>query len=102
MDAHERLDDALKRWDSLWSQKFKSSWLKDGDRNSKIFHALHTRSKYRANILALEINGQRVTDQGEISNHIINFYSTLFNISNSGPVDFSCLIQLNFRRISYK
>lgn len=51
--------------------------------------------------MALDINNTRVTDQGVISNHIINFYSNLFNPNTFAPFDYAQLDSLPFKVVFY-
>lgn len=102
VEAHEKLEEALRKWDALRSQKFKTSWLKDRDRNTKLFRALHSQNKCKSTILALDINHTRVTNQDDISSHIVHYYSNHFNTFHLAPTDLYCLKDLHFRNISNK
>uniref|UniRef100_A0A0V0H5V8 Putative ovule protein n=1 Tax=Solanum chacoense TaxID=4108 RepID=A0A0V0H5V8_SOLCH len=44
-----------------WRQRSKVQWLKDGDKNTKVFHNLADAHKRYNSIDALEVEGQSIT-----------------------------------------
>ncbi|XP_057811613.1 uncharacterized protein LOC131025845 [Salvia miltiorrhiza] len=85
--AQARINTALCRKNSLLQQKSRISWLKDGDRNTNFFHAMLKYRKKPHIISHLEVNGEQVFDQTQIGNHIVDYFSTLFNADHHGLED---------------
>ncbi|XP_057789577.1 uncharacterized protein LOC131006422 [Salvia miltiorrhiza] len=68
-------------------QQSRSTWLKDGDRNTAFFHRM---LKYRNSgfmISHLLIGGVAVYDQTIIESHIVDHFSTLFSQGAAEDVD---------------
>ena len=63
----------------MWKQKSRALWLNEGDQNTKFFHnrASHRYKRNRIEELKNEA-GIVCTDEGEISNILIDFYQHLF------------------------
>lgn len=79
----------LQQEDSYWRQRAKAHWFKDGDRNTKYFHASATARKKVNKILSLETDhGVIVTDSAGMSDVARNYFVDLFQQkqSNTAPV----------------
>ncbi|XP_057790445.1 uncharacterized protein LOC131007339 [Salvia miltiorrhiza] len=85
--AQAKINVALSRKSSLLKQKSRVSWLTDGDRNTAFFHAMLKYKKRPHIIPHLDIQGSMVYDQDEIGNHIVDFFSNLFNEDNMEEID---------------
>ena len=61
-----------------WKQRSRCRWLKEGDRNTKIFHIMATTRMMGNRINYLIVNGDRLEDREGISIHI-DFFNSLYN-----------------------
>ncbi|XP_073049618.1 uncharacterized protein [Primulina eburnea] len=75
-----------------WRQRSRSSWLKDGDRNSRYFHATATKRKTQNAIGGLvSSHGDWCSDKVGLADIVLDYYKTLFtanspSASDMGPV----------------
>ena len=78
-EEKEKLHDVLQHEELFWKQRAKAFWLKEGDTNSKYFHAV-TSSKKKANhISALRSeNGEWVSNHEELCQLLKNYYTGVF------------------------
>ncbi|XP_039065107.1 uncharacterized protein LOC120210455 [Hibiscus syriacus] len=68
--------------ESIWCQKSRSRWIKNGDRNTRFFH-LSALKRSRVNCIhTLNINGELVSDKEKIRGGVFNFFNSAYN-SNS-------------------
>lgn len=63
--------------ETRWRQRARCNWLKEGDRNTRFFHAFASARTRNNAILSLSHDGQTVTDQQSIANA---FYESLKNL----------------------
>jgi hypothetical protein len=78
LDAHKRLEDALNKQECFWQEKAHLNWHLEGDRNTKYFHRL-AKIKSTTKTITTLCDGELVlTDQDQISEHIVNYYKNLF------------------------
>ena len=61
-----------------WRQKFRTLWLREGDKNTKFFHRLSNSHRRNNSISSRLIKGELYTDSDAISNCITQFYINLF------------------------
>ncbi|XP_057794890.1 uncharacterized protein LOC131011125 [Salvia miltiorrhiza] len=86
-EAQAKINVVLSRQSSLLQQKSRVSWLQDGDRNTKFFHAM-LRFRRKPHIVShMEINGDMNYDQKVIGDHIVDFFSSLFSTSSHTNTD---------------
>ena len=73
------LNEWLARYDTVWKQKSREIWLRDGDRNTKLFH-LSTIIRRRHNAIDAIRNdaGGWILDKKEIGQHIREKFKVLF------------------------
>ena len=74
--------------EKMWKQRSRTLWLKEGDQNSKFFHnrASHRYKRNRIEELKNEA-GIICTDEGEISNILIDYYQHLFTSAPPSHVE---------------
>ncbi|CAA0810283.1 Unknown protein, partial [Striga hermonthica] len=78
------LNAAHKQEELHWQQRSKLKWLKEGDGNTKFFHA-YTLQKRKLNAISRLItpSGSVLSSQEDIEHHIADFYSNLFTTEGS-------------------
>jgi hypothetical protein len=77
-EAHKKLEDALSRQEQFWQEKAHLNWHLEGDRNTKYFHRI-AKIKTSTKAISTLHDGELVlTDQNQISDHVVNFYKNLF------------------------
>ncbi|WJX18847.1 hypothetical protein P8452_08606 [Trifolium repens] len=77
--AHKSYEDALNRQEAFWQEKAHLSWHLEGDRNTKFFHRIAKIKSTTKNITTLQDGEHVLTDQNQISDHVVNFYKNLFS-----------------------
>lgn len=88
MRKKNKLEDLLVHEEMYWQQIAKSFWLRDGDSNSKFFHAYATTKKVRNFITSLkDNNGVQITDQESMSIVVRDYFLKLFSHVNNNPDD---------------
>ncbi|CAA0828650.1 Unknown protein, partial [Striga hermonthica] len=93
------LNAAHKQEELHWQQRSKVKWLKEGDSNTKFFHA-YTLQKRKQNAISrlLTPSGRVLTSHEDIENHISTFYSELF--TSEGSWDEESIVHLIPQTIS--
>jgi exonuclease III len=76
--AHTVLEEALCRQEAFWQEKAKLNWHLEGDRNTKYFHRLAKIKSSTKAITSLQDGELVLTEQNQISEHIVNYYKNLF------------------------
>lgn len=75
----KELEVVLDQEESLWLQKSRSQWIKDGDRNTRFYHMKIVTRRRKNKILAIRNSeGAWVEDQLKMKNMATNFYEELF------------------------
>ncbi|KAE8680777.1 hypothetical protein F3Y22_tig00111366pilonHSYRG00071 [Hibiscus syriacus] len=73
--------------ESIWCQKSRSRWIKDGDRNTRFFH-LSALTRNRANTIhSLKIKGDFISDIGMIRSTVFNFFKATYNTKSAMEVE---------------
>jgi hypothetical protein len=72
------LETTLLQEEMSWRQKSRIRWLKEGDKCTKFFHQVANSNRRNNSIDSLVVNGTATSDPGIISDHIVNFYDSLF------------------------
>ncbi|XP_019162696.1 PREDICTED: uncharacterized protein LOC109159124 [Ipomoea nil] len=79
------LNQVLDQEETLWFQKSRANWIKEGDRNTRFYHNSAIIRRNRNIIRFLKINGNWTDDNTTLSNHITSFFASLFDrIGSSG------------------
>ena len=82
-DALKELSTALKAEEQFWRQKSRVLWLREGDRNSKYFHALVKQRRARNRITQLlDENGNVVEDEEGLVAIATSYFRQIFESSN--------------------
>jgi hypothetical protein len=71
-------EDALNKQKAFWKEKVRLNWHLEGDRNTMYFHRIakiKTSTKY---INSLQDGDTVITNQDEISEHVVNYNKSLF------------------------
>ncbi|MCI25873.1 hypothetical protein A2U01_0047064, partial [Trifolium medium] len=69
-EARENLSKVLKQEEDYWKQRAKTHWLRDGDANTKFFHAIASTRKKKNSITKLSnAEGDMIQEQSEEDNH---------------------------------
>lgn len=95
--AQADLRDWLKRKESLWAQKSRVSWLKEGDRNTRFFHAMASVRLRKNSIESILHKGASVESPNEIKRAAMEYYKEIFSEECSNRPTFS---SLNFKKIT--
>lgn len=98
-ERHERM--ALKDYlhtillqeEILWRRSARIQCIKNGDKNTKFFHAYASARKRKNTISKVEANGTHLDNQDDIREAFIEFYSNLY--CTTGPSD----IRLNWKQL---
>ncbi|XP_060974305.1 uncharacterized protein LOC133039423 [Cannabis sativa] len=76
------LDEVENRLESIWKQKSRECWLKEGDKNSRFFHASIMVRRKRNHIWAIRLdNGDIIEDRESIVHYFRSNFKVLFNSS---------------------
>lgn len=82
------LVEAYKEEESLWSQRSREKWHKDGDLNTKFFYASVKASRARKRIEILkDINGNSQRSEASKGKVAFAYFTELFRSSNPGNFD---------------
>ena len=62
-----------------WRQKSRATWLQEGDKNTRFFHRVANSNRRFNSFARLSIQGVLTSDQDEIGEGLVSFYSELFS-----------------------
>ena len=81
--TRKTLNNLLTQEKIYWRQCSRISWMKEGDRNTRYFHACVTQ-RNRKNSISRLLNqhGDWVSQEGELGSLAKDFFQNLFNSSN--------------------
>ncbi|CAN0860154.1 LINE-1 retrotransposable element ORF2 protein [Linum grandiflorum] len=81
------LKDLLYKNEQRWKQRARMDWLKDGDKNTKVFHAKATKRRKKNTIKRLrDDQGRLFVGQSEVTECLLTFFSDLYK-SNAAEAD---------------
>jgi hypothetical protein len=79
ISIRKEVQELLIREEKMWRQRSRTSWLKEGDRNTKYFHSRASHRRRRNSLVFLRLeNGDIVTDAEQIGTQFVNYYQELF------------------------
>ncbi|KAL8129681.1 hypothetical protein V2J09_018836 [Rumex salicifolius] len=82
-DMMGELATVLCQEETMWLQKSRETWLKDGDRNMSFFHlSLMIRRKYNRATMLLDDDVQWIEDSQALESHVVSFYRNLYVLSD--------------------
>ncbi|XP_071926918.1 uncharacterized protein [Coffea arabica] len=82
-ELKSQLSKSYKEEELYWSQKSRSKWLKEGDRNTVFFHSTVMAKKRRNTISTLQKNdGTWCKDEQEIEEELSEYYKDLFTTTS--------------------
>lgn len=87
----------LKRKESYWAQNSRSQWLREGDKNTRFFHAAATIRRRKKLIDSLTIEGALTEDPEAIKREAASFFKKIFTEDFHSRPRFD---NLNFNTIS--
>ncbi|KAK1589221.1 hypothetical protein Q3G72_031672 [Acer saccharum] len=77
--AKEKVYEAIRFQQCFWRDKAHVKWLTEGDRCTKFFHSYAKVKVAKCNLNCLMINDSLSTDLVTNANHVVGFYSNLYN-----------------------
>lgn len=78
----------IKYEESYWCQKFRVTWLKTGERNTKFFHQTTVARRRNSIITRLKIDhGEWIDNEQEPAEMAKKFYENLYKAGQGSPVD---------------
>ncbi|KAH6760569.1 hypothetical protein C2S51_017518 [Perilla frutescens var. frutescens] len=93
------LDRVLKMEESMWYQRSKALWLKEGDRNSRFFHQKANQRQKRNNIRRLKNeNGDWIYKKKEIEQQLSEYFCELF--SSDGDREINAVVNALETKVS--
>lgn len=79
----KEIEKAVEQEASHWKQRARMTWLKEGDRNTRVFHAQATKRRRKNTISGLfDENGNWHSDEATKAQVISNYFETLFQTTN--------------------
>nr|GMC67909.1 LINE-type retrotransposon LIb DNA [Ipomoea batatas] len=72
------LNNVLDQEETLWFQKARVQWIREGDRYTRFYHNSAIIKRNRNRIWSLKLNGVWTDDEPTLKMHVIDFFSTLF------------------------
>jgi hypothetical protein len=78
----QQLEERYKKEEILWRQKSRVQWLKEGEKNTKLFHRSMMHRRYVNHITKLEYDqGNPIMDHEGIETELVNYYKDLLSES---------------------
>jgi hypothetical protein len=83
-ECYQNLERTLFQEEVSWRQKSRALWLKEGDRNTSYFHRVVNSHRRNNTMAVMMMDGNRTEDPAVITNHIVQFYKTLYSEQYQG------------------
>jgi hypothetical protein len=77
-DMAREMEKTLLFEETSWRKKSRALWLKEGDKNTKLFHRVANSHRKFNQVDSLMINGIISRNHTEIEEHLLHFYSNLY------------------------
>jgi len=78
-----QIDNILIDEEIFWKQRSRADWLKEGDRNTKFFHAKASARKKKNRISGLEDeNGKWIEEDDKVEQLICDYFTHIFTTTN--------------------
>lgn len=87
----------IKRKEMYWAQNSRITWLKEGDRNTKFFHAIASNKRRKNFIASIDIGGQIIDEPSRIKFEATAFFKSIFKEEHVRRPVFE---NLNFKHVS--
>lgn len=88
LDIHE----IYHKKEIMWRQRARTTWLKEGDKNTTFFHKT-TNARSRSNAIhSLKVDNLSITKENFIHRHVDSHFKQLFGMSGEHQVFFSANI----------
>ena len=72
----------------MWRQRSRTSWLKNGDRNTRYFHGQASQRRRRNRIMGLRNNeGVWVEEKEEVVSNLVGYYENIFTSSQPTHIE---------------
>lgn len=68
-----------RRLEWLWHQKSRLKWAKDGDKNSRYFHVIASRSQSKNMLGSMKVNGVVIEDPTRVKQAVFSYFSKAFS-----------------------
>ncbi|XP_039123300.1 uncharacterized protein LOC120259908 [Dioscorea cayenensis subsp. rotundata] len=96
IDLSFNLEEIRRQEEIYWRQRSRAQWIKEGDENTKFFHAVANGRKNRNFIPGIIHGGSRIVDPGEIGKVFAAHFNQHFGFQRSSRlrIDFQRLFQL--------
>lgn len=83
-----RLNEAYREEEIYWCQKARMRWLKEGDKNTRFFHASVEGRRRRNRMMdILQEDGTGTKNENELSAEIASYYRELFKTSEARDIE---------------
>ncbi|KAK3219402.1 hypothetical protein Dsin_013372 [Dipteronia sinensis] len=69
-----RLWGGLRKEEQCWRQKLRVKWLKEGDKNSKLFHVMANGRRRMNRITEIVLDGVKVTEPDKVKEGVVRFF----------------------------
>ena len=80
-ELRKEINEVLIREEIMWKQRSRVEWLKNGDRNTKIFHAAASQRRRKNRIEGLmDSKGVWHEEEGETKAIILDYFKAIFNL----------------------
>jgi len=78
-ELHHAKNNILAEQGAQLAMRAKTKWYNEGERSNKYFLNLLKHNNQKNEMLELEVEGNRLTDEGSIRREVTGYYSTLYN-----------------------
>ncbi|KAK2663279.1 hypothetical protein Ddye_001853 [Dipteronia dyeriana] len=91
--VEKELDDLLRCEEIFWRQSFRVNWMRDGGRNTKVFHAKASSRRTCNKIHGLfDVSGNWKEDNEDIADIIDNYFYNIFSCSCLSPAQLNAIL----------